>query len=1267
MSDEESTDHVDADADYANSVDPINTINGNVTVNDTDLVLPAPGIPLVLRRAYDSRSVYTNSPVGACWSHSYDWHLADVTNHVYRGVSNDWKVLRTGSGDLHWFEAQTNGTLKSPAGVDYRLTDETTHYDLLVGGQITFEFSTNGLLDAIADPYGNTLTFTYTTSGAKQVVSDIDHSSGPSLDFTYSSGLLTRVDTSTNTLYVTYSYSGGELTGATRYASGESYVTSYGYGDVHSLTQRVNAAGDRFDYAYEIVTNANDVVIAKGTAMSLNDDEWYAHSVAYNTASNRSTLTYERDATNQVFDYRYDPDTLAISAVYGPNSSNLVTRYTRDAAHNVTRIKTVDESTGEYLLTSTSYDANHNLASSAAGYNALPLHTWNYVWDLTNNTLLSASDPLGNESTFEYSGTLPVAAHEYPEQGVTLTTTYGYTTNGQLAAVTNANGHWGRFEYGSHGFVTSSVPQAGPTVGYAYNALGHLTSITMPGASGDRTTTFVPDDMGRVTSVSYPAAGGTGPGLSESFAYDKMGNLTNHTDTAGRDTRFTYLPTRKLSTVTRGSGAEEATVTFEYDQQFNSLTIKDALDREVETYTLDIQDRPVSISNIESQTMSVVYGVGDMVKSVTRFDGTTVSNSYDSSARLTGVSWPDASTAFTYYDNSLLKTVANEAGTVSNAFDEANRLTSVASALSVSSVVDYTLDGIGNATNVLVSVEGSGILTNAYTFDEAERVSEIEGAGGMFAFTYGQYGGLVAEMSNTTSGVRAEYQFDDLDRLTNVVWRNSTNGVLRSFAYRFDDAGMITNVTRETGGRTAYQYDSLDRLTAETVYASGGGVSNAYSWKYDLAGNRTQAVVNAATTTYTLGVGNRIATFGASGAVSHDDAGNITNIVYNDGRELDLQWNSRRQLVSVSTNGVLAESYTYGPLGRRISISDGTTTNWLVHSGPHVVAEVDENGELLRSFQHGGGIDNLLGMTVHTGATAQTFIAIKDHLGTVHAWADEDGDIVEQYQYSAWGEVSVSDGLGTPLSESAIGNRFAFQGREVSWATGFVHFRARSYCPQLGRWLSLDPIGISGGLNQRVFAENSPTVHRDPFGLASRRWLSDDDLRQIGQTVAGAQEDFEKIQMGYLGVMTAGVSAPSALPAIGNVLRVGGLKLASGGAAMVKAGRRAGAHVAAWQPMSLVDRMVLYYPQLPPPRATVAELWYRVSPYASEFAGGFSKMNTGMPSSWGLFGANYLGGMAADATWNYQVPSSPRAGNSQETAPGAGYDTAGSDQYNIGK
>jgi len=44
----------------------------------------------------------------------------------------------------------------------------------------------------------------------------------------------------------------------------------------------------------------------------------------------------------------------------------------------------------------------------------------------------------------------------------------------------------------------------------------------------------------------------------------------------------------------------------------------------------------------------------------------------------------------------------------------------------------------------------------------------------------------------------------------------------------------------------------------------------------------------------------------------------------------------------------------------------------------------------------------------------------------------------------------------------------------------------RWYEPTTGRWLSNDPIGISGGLNQYVFCGNNPVNCRDPFGLSDK-------------------------------------------------------------------------------------------------------------------------------------------------------------------------------------
>ena len=60
--------------------------------------------------------------------------------------------------------------------------------------------------------------------------------------------------------------------------------------------------------------------------------------------------------------------------------------------------------------------------------------------------------------------------------------------------------------------------------------------------------------------------------------------------------------------------------------------------------------------------------------------------------------------------------------------------------------------------------------------------------------------------------------------------------------------------------------------------------------------------------------------------------------------------------------------------------------------------------------------------------------------------------------------------------------RYRFQGRERSAATGLANFRMRWYDAVTGRWLSKDPIGLSGGLNLYAFCGNGPVNNRDVWG-----------------------------------------------------------------------------------------------------------------------------------------------------------------------------------------
>jgi YD repeat-containing protein len=114
------------------------------------------------------------------------------------------------------------------------------------------------------------------------------------------------------------------------------------------------------------------------------------------------------------------------------------------------------------------------------------------------------------------------------------------------------------------------------------------------------------------------------------------------------------------------------------------------------------------------------------------------------------------------------------------------------------------------------------------------------------SFTYNSTNGLLAGW-RWTNGLEAAFGYDLMDRMTGVTWRTSVSNVLLRIAYRYNAAGMATNVAFLDGRNYRYAYDELDRLVSETC---SGAFTSSASFAYDPVGNRTQKVANGATVTY---------------------------------------------------------------------------------------------------------------------------------------------------------------------------------------------------------------------------------------------------------------------------------------------------------------------------------------------------------------------------------------------------------------------------------
>ncbi len=112
----------------------------------------------------------------------------------------------------------------------------------------------------------------------------------------------------------------------------------------------------------------------------------------------------------------------------------------------------------------------------------------------------------------------------------------------------------------------------------------------------------------------------------------------------------------------------------------------------------------------------------------------------------------------------------------------------------------------------------------------------------------------------------------------------------------------------------------------------------------------------------------------------------------------------------------------------------------------------------------------------------QTYYYHTNPLGNVSHITDSNSDVVEWYSYDAFGGAEIRDSANRGLSESSIGNRYMYTGREWDGETGLYYYRARYYDPETGRFIQRDPQGYRDGMNLYTYVGNNPVNYTDPEG-----------------------------------------------------------------------------------------------------------------------------------------------------------------------------------------
>lgn len=1163
--------------------DPIDTKTGSNYFTEERLSIPCPGISLKLDLKYQSVSSRPDHGfLGKGWLHDYEWSM---------DVQGDRASLYTGDGRKYVFMESTGNTYLTPESKNWTLEENGTGYDVGMPGGMVYNFDSTGKLSVIHDAWGNEVGCSYGANGCLETVA---HSNGRQLVFSnqwHAASSEWRVASIAvpDGASLAFAFNAdGQFTQVVEQVDSTTYTSRYQYAN-GVLTNKINGAG--FEYAYEYLAGTS-----RGTSLSV--DGYYGHTVDYD-APDSSIVSYDLGGANQVYRYARNNDG-TLGTKYGPahtvaQTTALGTRYSyAENEVDTTEETQFDDAAGATWSDWKLYDDAHNVTNQAVSYGTTtPVQQFSVEYDPLWQLPTAFVDAEGTRTETVYTNGSPLVEKAFHSATESFDTHYSYTTNGLVHAITNANEHVTTFGYDAMGNQTSAAAELGPIITNTYDTLGFVQrteKLSESGFSTGRITQYDNDAKGRLVQTTFA------DGLTSSNAFNALGYLTNSVDRAGRVTDYTYAPTKKLTSNTRylneGGSNTPVRIGYDLDEQVNVLRISEPRGRYVESYQLDIQERVTSVTNIESQIMTFDYSVGDFVTQMVRFDGSTITNTYDTAGRKETVTYnpgsanPVAINQSCYTDGEL-KTISDGFSSVSNSYDRLNRLTNqVVQIGNKNSEIANAFDPVGNVTNTVISTDSSDLVDYSYEYDAAERLKEIsrkDAEAQRFVYEYNTDNGQVASVSNTVSGITCSYEYDLMDRATNIAYRTSSGSLIRSLDYEYNAVSMIVQKrisNSEQGApnsEVSYVYDSLDRLVHESCTAGFQPASSAV-YQYDLAGNRLSKTTDGLATTYTLGSGNRLAsssvtatnllfvsgsaneligtdprwgelwitnmTSGAfvvpsvngnsffaeipamtgqtnalhvairdragnmgyattdlyapaaggttsSSSYQYDAAGCMTNL-----NGASIGWDERYRLTNVDGASSSIE-YEYDVLNRKTARIEGTDAEYYIYDGNQIVADVDASGNLLRTYVWGSGIDNLLAFTDHT--TTNTYYPIKDHQNTVIALADDSGSVVESYEYDAYGSTKVFDATGIELSESAVGNRYCFQGREIDWDTGLYYFRARWYNPDTGRWLSKDPIGLAGGLNLYVFVDNNPVNLTDPMGLEGAGGFSPD----IGTTVAG--------------------------------------------------------------------------------------------------------------------------------------------------------------------
>lgn len=944
----------------------------------------------------------------------------------------------------------------------------TNSSGLYANANTTWQFgynSTNGLLEKIIDPRGNTnVLVQYDQYGRKTNVLDalgrethtefgvpskrqLRHTDPAGFQWieTYDrkGHILAQQDPLTNITRHTYDERGNR----TSITEPLGWTTLFAFDDRANVVAKTNALGEVSRWTFHPFFNK---AIQQVTPQPNDSNGWttWTNFYSYDGAGN---LTNHSDAIGSLVNYAYTTNGLVRTSLdangressFGYDTNGFLTSRTDPAGNTISysvndvgwKLREVNP-LGD--TTTLALDVNGNATRVQDVLGRVFLRTYD-----ANGNLLSTTDGKGQSTTHAYDAANQ-RTNTIDRTGTNKWLTF-YTSRGKVDRVTDPLGNTVTNTYDSANRLVRVADPLGGSITNQYDANGNLVAVF---DKLGRRWSKVYDRLNRVMTETDPL------GNSKSMTFDPAGRIETITTANGFAMNHSYDGRGRLTKWVEPETWDGKPITwlYEYDGNGNITNITDALDGH---YVMEYGLRNERTLERNQDNFEWRYEYDELLRLKRQTDpnGTVRTPTYDAAGRVLFVDFSTGRRdSYAYDANDKPQNISRRASGVTTAtqfiYDQLDRPIEQTDALA--QTVSYGYDPLGRV--IALTYPGGKTLTNRY--DALGRLTgQVDWAG--------------REMT---------YQYDLADRLIRRSW---PNGVVQTNT--FDEAGRITALSHTVAG------DSPSTIKVALAYA------------YDKNGNKTGSSEKGTLAWAQPSLTDEAARYTASGRLidrgieitnqlsrityAYDPSGKMTNAT-GSGQSWSLTYEEDNRTTSIHwDSGITAKQIDnrYDALGRRISRTvDGVTTGYvlsLVGGMERVLCDLDQNASVTNWYVHGPD----LCYRVNSANDLVCYHA--DAMANIISVTGTNGTNLIQYAYTPYGR-----SLGSSNWQSSISDQpFTFVGIQgVMEELPTVFFmRARYYSAEAGVFLSTDPVKKIGSGWRPVayeYVRCSPSQGIDPTG-----------------------------------------------------------------------------------------------------------------------------------------------------------------------------------------